>query len=309
MGVVVALALGLLAGALFSAAHRRAGPVAAAVSVGAFVAAADLEHIVSSSLIDAVTAALVILSVALVGRGTVGSLVLSGLLRPEGWVASGVAGYMESAGSQARRFALAAGAGLLPLALWTAFDLVLTGDPLATREFREDSAPSWAGERRGASGRRFACSRSDSPLKASSSSPWAPSGSSCTPSAPARRGGRAHCLFFWPSCGRPCSWSRRSAAISMCSPVTSSLSSCSSRSDPVSWPGRSCVFLRAHDGRSRPQPSRWHSPASALRVWNSVRVGSAGHLSGAPSFDPSLQSSGCSSAADSASWAGAASAG
>jgi hypothetical protein len=138
MAVVVALALGILAAALFAAAERRAGPVAAAVSVGAFALAADLEPVLWFSLIDAATAALVVLSLALAGRGTVGSLVLSGLLRPEGWVASGVAGYVESAGSRVRRLALAAGAGVLPLALWVAFDLVTTGDPLATWRFREE---------------------------------------------------------------------------------------------------------------------------------------------------------------------------
>jgi hypothetical protein len=129
----------VLAAALFAAAERRAGPVAAAVSVGAFALAADLEPVLWFSLIDAATAALVVLSLALTRRGgMLGPLVLSGLLRPEGWAASGVAGYMESAGSRIRRLVLATAAALLPLAIWIVFDLALTGDPLATWHFREE---------------------------------------------------------------------------------------------------------------------------------------------------------------------------
>jgi len=80
---------------------------------------------------------LVVLAIALRGRARIASLVLAGLLRPEAWLASALAGYVESAGSRLRRLLLGVGAGVLPIVLWTVFDLVVTGDALASRKFQE----------------------------------------------------------------------------------------------------------------------------------------------------------------------------
>jgi hypothetical protein len=135
--LVVALALGVLVAALLAAGYREAGVLGGVVAVGAFVFAAPLERVIWTSLVDAVTAALVVLAIALRGRARVASLVLAGLLRPEAWVLSALAGYVESAGSRLRRLLLGIGAGVVPLLLWTAFDLAVTGDPRASRRFQE----------------------------------------------------------------------------------------------------------------------------------------------------------------------------
>jgi hypothetical protein len=137
--LVVGLALGVLVASLLAAGSREAGTLGGVAAVGAFVVAAPLERVLWTSLVDAVTAALVVLAIALRGRARIASLVLAGLLRPEAWVVSALAGYVESAGSRLRRLLLGIGAGLLPIVLWTVFDLAVTGDALASRKFRETS--------------------------------------------------------------------------------------------------------------------------------------------------------------------------
>src|SRR6266508_23288 len=135
--LVVGLALGVLVASLLAAGSREAGTLGGVAAVGAFVVAAPLDRVLWTSLVDAVTAALVVLAIALRGRARIASLVLAGLLRPEAWVLSALAGYVESAGSRLRRLLLGIGAGVLPLLLWTAFDLAVTGDPRASRRFQE----------------------------------------------------------------------------------------------------------------------------------------------------------------------------
>lgn len=137
MALVVALALGLLVASLVAAGYREAGALGAAIAALAFVLAARLDEVLWFSLIDAVTAALLALAVALSGRARIISLMLAGLLRPEAWPASALAGYVESAGSRVRKALIAVAAGVLPVVLWVLFDLVLAGDPLATREFNQ----------------------------------------------------------------------------------------------------------------------------------------------------------------------------
>jgi len=135
--LVVGLALGVLVAALLAVGYREAGTLGGVAAVGAFLFAAPLERVLWTSLVDAVTAALVVLAIALRGRARIASLVLAGLLRPEAWLASALAGYVESAGSRLRRLLLGVGAGVLPIVLWTVFDLAVTGDALASRKFRE----------------------------------------------------------------------------------------------------------------------------------------------------------------------------
>jgi len=60
-GVVVVLALGVLVGGLLAAGYRNAGTIGAAVAAVAFVVVAPLDWILWLSLVDAVTAALVVL--------------------------------------------------------------------------------------------------------------------------------------------------------------------------------------------------------------------------------------------------------
>lgn len=137
MALVVALALGLLVAGLLAAGYREAGALAGAVAAVAFVLSARVDQILWFSNIDAVTAALVVTSIALRGRARIVPLVLAGLLRPEAWPACALAGYVETAGTWRRRAVWALATGILPVLLWVAFDLVFARDPLATREFVE----------------------------------------------------------------------------------------------------------------------------------------------------------------------------
>jgi hypothetical protein len=137
--IVVALAAGVLGGAVFAAAYRDAGTIAAAVAVVALVVAAPLSFSVVSGYVDVVVAALVAAGVALRGPWRIGALVLAGLLRPEAWVLAGIAGFTEGSGSRRRRLALGAAAGLAAPVLWMLGDLVLAGDPLGTAHWQSES--------------------------------------------------------------------------------------------------------------------------------------------------------------------------
>jgi hypothetical protein len=92
-----------------------------------------------------VTAAIVVAAIAFTGRTRVVLLVLAGLLRPEAWPASALAAYLETAGSRIWRAVWAATAGVLPIGLWVMFDLVVAGDPLATRKFTQLAATELGG--------------------------------------------------------------------------------------------------------------------------------------------------------------------
>jgi hypothetical protein len=134
--LVVAVFAGVLAGALFAAAHRRAGTLAGVAAVGALVFGVRLDLILWFGHSDGITAALVVLALALGGWPRVGCLVAAGLLRPEAWLLAGIAAFLESRG-RFRRPAFAAAAFVLPVLLWLGFDLVATGDALATQHWRE----------------------------------------------------------------------------------------------------------------------------------------------------------------------------
>jgi hypothetical protein len=137
-GVVVVLALGVLVGGLLSAGYREAGTLGAAVAAVAFVVVAPLDWILWLSLVDAVTAALVVLGIALRGRARIVSFLLAGLLRPEAWPACALAAYVELHGSRRRRALGAVALGALPVILWAAFDFAFAGDPLATWNFQQN---------------------------------------------------------------------------------------------------------------------------------------------------------------------------
>jgi hypothetical protein len=136
--VVVALAAAGLAAALFVAALREGGAVAAAVAVIALAFGASLPTSVAFGLVDVVVAAFVTAGVAVRGRWRIAAFVLAGLLRPEAWALAAVAGFTETAGSRVRRLAGAAAALAAGPALWILCDLVLTGDPLATLHYHFD---------------------------------------------------------------------------------------------------------------------------------------------------------------------------
>jgi hypothetical protein len=131
-GVLVALALGVLVGALFAAGRRRAGPVAGVVAVLAFLAVSMLSEVLAYALIDGVTTALVALAFALRGRLRVAALVLTGLGRPEAWLLAGVGGFTETSGRLWRRLVITAASATAAPLLWLAFDTAASGDPLAT---------------------------------------------------------------------------------------------------------------------------------------------------------------------------------
>jgi hypothetical protein len=130
--VVVALALGVLAGALFAAAYRNEGTLAAVAAVAAFVFSARLNVALAFAYVDVVVAALVMVGIAARGRLRLGALVLAGLLRPEAWIVSGVAGFGETTGTLRRRTGAALASAAAAPALWLLADLVLTGDPLGS---------------------------------------------------------------------------------------------------------------------------------------------------------------------------------
>ncbi|MGH3022114.1 MAG: hypothetical protein ACRDNI_00525 [Gaiellaceae bacterium] len=136
--VVVALAAAGLAAALFAAALREGGAVAAAVAVVALAFGARLPAYVALGYADVVVAALVMVGVAFRGRWRIGALVLAGLLRPEAWVLAAIAGFTETAGSLARRLGGALAAGAAAPVLWILGDFLLTGDPLASLHWHSD---------------------------------------------------------------------------------------------------------------------------------------------------------------------------
>ena len=138
--LVVAVFMGALAGALFAAALRQAGTVAAVGATVALVFGVRLEPILWFGHSDGITAALVLLGVALRGWPRVAALVLAGLLRPEAWLLAGFAAAWEARGTL-RRVAFGLGALVLPALLWLFLDLVLAGDALATQNWREGREP------------------------------------------------------------------------------------------------------------------------------------------------------------------------
>jgi hypothetical protein len=131
-GVVVALALGVLVGALFAAGERRAGAVAGVAAVLAFLAVSMLPSVLAFQLIDAVTAAFIALAFALRGRARIALIVLTGLARPEAWPLAAVAGFTETTGRLRRRIVVAAVSAAAAPLLWVSFDAAASGDPLKT---------------------------------------------------------------------------------------------------------------------------------------------------------------------------------
>jgi hypothetical protein len=141
----VAVFAGVLAAALFVAAWRRAGTLAACVAVAALAFGIDVAPAVSFGNPDAIAAALVVLALALSGWPRVVPLVLAGLLRPEAWLVAGAAAFLEARGP-VRRVAFGAAAAVLPALLWITLDLVVAGDAFATQDWREGrNAPSYGG--------------------------------------------------------------------------------------------------------------------------------------------------------------------
>jgi hypothetical protein len=143
-GIVVIVALAVIAAALFRIGLREGGPAAAVVSVAAFVTLPHLNQIVVFGFADAVAAALVVLALAVAGRPRIASLVLAGLIRPEAWALCAVAGAAQAKGSPLRRTAAGAVLGLLPIGLWSTCDLLLTGDPLASLDQAREIATDFA---------------------------------------------------------------------------------------------------------------------------------------------------------------------
>lgn len=131
-GVVVVVALAGVAASLFTAGLRRSGAVAGMIAVAAFAFLPHLNEVIAYGLVDAVVAALVVTALAWRGAPRLLCLVLAGLLRPEAWLLSALAGATETRGTARTRAAAAVFCGVLPAALWSATDLALTGDPLAS---------------------------------------------------------------------------------------------------------------------------------------------------------------------------------
>jgi hypothetical protein len=131
-GVVVVVGLAGLAASLFTAGLRQRGAFAGMMAVAAFAFLPHLNEVIAYGLVDAVVAALVVAALASRGAPRLLCLILAGLLRPEAWLLSALAGATETRGPARRRAAAAAFCGVLPAALWSATDLALTGDPLAS---------------------------------------------------------------------------------------------------------------------------------------------------------------------------------
>ncbi len=131
LAVVVALALGVLAGALFLAAARGGGALAGAAAVAVLAVGLELDAVLWFALIDGVAAALVLAAVAVRGGPRVALLVAAGLLRPEAWPLAGVAAAMEVRRPLPTRLAAGALAAALPAVLWLGIDLAVSGDALA----------------------------------------------------------------------------------------------------------------------------------------------------------------------------------
>jgi hypothetical protein len=131
-GVVVVLALAAIVASLFTVGSRQRGAIAGVVAVGAFASIPRLNEAIAFGPADAVGAALILIALALSGRPRLSCLILAGLLRPEAWLLSALAGATETRGSAPRRAAAAVICGVLPAALWSACDLAISGDPLTS---------------------------------------------------------------------------------------------------------------------------------------------------------------------------------
>jgi hypothetical protein len=131
-GVVVVVALAGLAASLFTAGLRQSGALAGMIAVAAFAFLPHLSEVIAYGFVDAVVAALVVAALARRGAPRLLCLILAGLLRPEAWLLSALAGATETRGTARTRAVAAAFCGVLPAALWSATDLALTGDPLAS---------------------------------------------------------------------------------------------------------------------------------------------------------------------------------
>jgi hypothetical protein len=150
-GVLAAVGLGVLFGALFAAGYRRAGTAAALVALVVLLPLTRAANVLAFGYIDAFIAALVALALAVRGPTRVAALLVAGLARPEAWLIAGVAGFTETqARLRTRLVAAVASAAAAPL-LWIGFDFLVSGDPLLSSHRSEElmgirgrEAVSWA---------------------------------------------------------------------------------------------------------------------------------------------------------------------
>ena len=129
-GILIAISLGVLFGALFAATERRAGAGAGLVAVAVLLPLSRAADVLPFAYIDVLIAALVAFAFAVRGTWRIAALVVAGLARPEAWLVAGVAGFAESRGRLPRRLAAAAAASIAAPLVWIAFDLAVSGDPL-----------------------------------------------------------------------------------------------------------------------------------------------------------------------------------
>lgn len=130
------LSLGAMAYATWLVASRLAGSLAAAVAVALLLSRAIVANSTALAYLDVPYAALVMIAVALETgsprRGTpvLVVLVFAGLLRPEGWILSGLYWLWLSPAWERRSLLRASGFVLIAPATWLLMDLVITGNAL-----------------------------------------------------------------------------------------------------------------------------------------------------------------------------------
>ena len=146
--LIVLLSFGAACVAAYRIAATLAGPLAGAIAAGLLLTRPTMLEVTARASVDIPALALVLWAIALElrrprrGAAVLGLLALAGLLRPEAWLLAGAYWLWIARGSTTpARIRLGALAAAGPL-LWMLHDLVLTGDPLWSRNHTADTVAS-----------------------------------------------------------------------------------------------------------------------------------------------------------------------
>jgi hypothetical protein len=146
--LIVLLSFGAACVAAYRIAATLAGPLAGALAAGLLVTRPAMLEVAARASVDMPALALVLWALVLElrrprrGAAVLGLLALAGLLRPEAWLMAGAYWLWiapEAAAPERIRLGVLAAAGPL---LWMLHDLVLTGDPLWSRNRTADTVAS-----------------------------------------------------------------------------------------------------------------------------------------------------------------------
>jgi hypothetical protein len=132
LDVLVVLFAGVLATATWMYGRRVGGALGAWAALAALLLLPAFPAAFYSGQTDLISAALLVAAIVAGPRGRIAWLVLLGLLRPQTWILTGIAGYLATTGRRPRRMLVGVGCALLPVVLWVLTDAAINGGPLAT---------------------------------------------------------------------------------------------------------------------------------------------------------------------------------